>query len=212
MNKYAIRLAVACLIATATRLSAGVTSIDYTTGFTSPTQVITSDQATGTISGDPTTGVTFTNSNLFHFGNGNGNTIENYNPYTYGFGGSLLVSLPTLSDAFGLDIGANSGGQDAISFGFYSGNTLVGSGSFTLPFGNPTSPLATAFSSTIAFDSVLINAPVNGYMAISDDSIKFQAAPVAAPDTANTLACLGLALFILALIQYRSRTADSPLS
>lgn len=200
MIKSSARFAVACLLAATARLAAGVSSIDYTTGFTSPTQVITSDQPTGTISGDPGTGVTFTNPNLFHFGNGNGNTIENYNPYTQGYGGNLQITLPGLSDEFGLWIGANSGGADSINFNFYSGATLVGSGAFLLPFGQPTAPAPTAFSSTTAFDSVLITAPNNGFMRINDDSIKFQRS---VPDTGSTLALLGLSLGVLVLVRFR---------
>lgn len=180
-------------LALASRLSAVTTPIDYFTGFGTPTQVITSDQPVGTIGGDPGTGVTFSNPHFFHFPG----TLENYNPFTGGFGGSVTIGLPGAASKFGLSAGANSLGASSFSLDFLFGGFLVGSASFIVPSGQPSTPIPVAFYSDAAFDSVVLTAPGNGFMRINHDSIRFEAATV--PDAARVLPLLLLALAGLAL-------------
>lgn len=203
MNYKFLALGLLSICSTAA-VSAQITPIDYNSGFTTPIDVITSDQTTGPITGDPTTGVTFTNPSLF-LNTGSG-TIENYNPYTQAFGGPVTVFLPTQADAFGIAAGANSGGSDAITLMFLEGFTEVGTATFTIPSGQPANPIDAAFSSTVDFNTVVIEAPGNGFVRIGDDSIKFQAAAVATPDSISVLCPLG-AFLLLALA--RGRRAQS---
>lgn len=179
---------------------ATVIAIDYFTGFTTPTQVITSDQPTGPISGDPGSGVTFVNPNLYHtvFG-----TLDNFNPASGGFGGTVTVVLPSFADAFGLFVGSNSGGAEQFMLEFFSGATSVGTGSFTMPFGNPATPIAAAYASDILFDSVVLTGTAGGFMRINEDSIRFQAAEAIPVPAALPLLATGLGL--LQLLAWRRR-------
>jgi hypothetical protein len=163
---------------------ATITTIDYVTEFNSPVQVITDDQPFGLISGDPGSGVTFINPNFFHWTN----ELEN-SALGGGTGGSVTVDLNQTADRFGLFAGANSSGTSLFNLEFFFGAASVGTGNFVLPSGQPSTPIAAAFSSDVPFDSVVLTAPSNGFMRINEDSIRFQ--PVPEPSSL-ALAALGL--------------------
>jgi hypothetical protein len=186
---YSVMFAVAALASQIVPGKAATTPINYVTGSSAWIHVITSDQTHfATITGDPGTGVTFTN--LYHWAN----TLENYDG-SISCCSDVTIGLPVLSEKFGLYAGANSDGSTSFSLYFYNGASLVGSASFIMPVGSPSTPIAAAFYSDVLFDSVRLSTPGNDFMRINEDSIEFAAAtplPAAFPLFASGLGVLGL--------------------
>ncbi|QQL45390.1 PEP-CTERM sorting domain-containing protein [Sulfuriroseicoccus oceanibius] len=204
MKFKAILLAAAAMIG----FSHAATQIDYDNGFTTFTQVITSNQPFTEVTSDPGSGVTFNT----YLRSGQivlpGETIpflENYNGSTIN-SGATWITLPTYVNAFGLSAAMNNDfGNGFIYINFLdsnptTGTTVVDNATISVPLSSLDLTTA-AFKSDAQFNTVeiMVVNGTNNYLRLGGDDIRFgdvsaQAVPEPSAALLGTLGMLGLAL------------------